>query len=143
MSPVRIGRSVEIPDDEIELSFSTSSGPGGQHVNKSETRVSLTWDVRASRALGPRQRERVLKHLANRIDSSGRLHLSSSRFRSQLRNREDVIARLSDLVADAIRPPKRRVETRPTSASREKRLRAKRKRSEIKRARGAVRKDLQ
>jgi ribosome-associated protein len=142
MTGVRVTRTLEIPADEIDLSFSTSSGPGGQHVNKSETRVNLTWHVKESRALGPRQRDRILTRLSNRIDSSGRLHLSSSRFRSQWRNREDVTARLQELVADALRPAKRRVETGPTKASREKRLRAKRRRSLIKRARQPVNEDL-
>jgi ribosome-associated protein len=138
MSGLRVTRGLEIPDDEIELSFSTSSGPGGQHVNKTATRVNLTWNVKESRALGPRQRDRILKQLSNRIDSSGRLRLSSGRFRSQYRNREDVMARLKQLVSDALRPPTRRVETRPTEASRERRLRAKRRRSQIKRARQLV-----
>ena len=142
MTGVRITRTLEIPSDEIDFTFSTSSGPGGQHVNKSETRVNLTWNVKESRALGPRQRDRILKRLSNRIDSSGQLHLSSSRFRSQWRNREDVTARLQELVADALRPAKRRVGTRPTTASREKRLRAKRRRSQIKRARQPVNEDL-
>jgi ribosome-associated protein len=142
MTGVRVTRTLEIPADEIDLSFSTSSGPGGQHVNKTETRVNLTWNVKESRALGPRQRDRILKRLSNRIDSSGRLHLSSSRFRSQWRNREDVTARLQDLVADALRPAKRRIETRPTKASRENRLRAKRRRSQVKRARQLVDDDL-
>jgi ribosome-associated protein len=142
MTAVRVTRNLEIPADEIDLSFSTSSGPGGQHVNKSETRVNLTWNVKESRALGPRQRDRILKRLGNRVDSTGRLHLSSSRFRSQWRNREDVTARLQELVSDALRPAKRRVETRPTKASREKRLKAKRRRSQIKRARHPVDDDL-
>ncbi len=142
MTAVRVTRNLEIPADEIDLSFSTSSGPGGQHVNKSETRVNLTWNVKESRALGPRQRDRILKRLSNRIDSAGRLHLSSNRFRSQWRNREDVTARLQELVSDALRPAKRRVETRPTKASREKRLKAKRRRSQIKRARHLVDDDM-
>jgi ribosome-associated protein len=142
MTGVRVTRTLEIPADEIDLSFSTSSGPGGQNVNKSETRVNLTWNVKESRALGPRQRDRILKRLSNRINSSGRLHLSSSRYRSQWRNREDVTARLQELVADALRPAKRRVETSPTTASREKRLQAKRRRSQMKRARRPVDDDL-
>jgi ribosome-associated protein len=142
MTGVRVTRTLEIPADEIDFTFSTSSGPGGQHVNKSETRVTLTWNVKESRVLGPRQRERILKQLSNRIDSAGRLHLSSSRFRSQWRNREDVTARLQELVADALRPAKRRVETRPTGASRERRLRAKRRRSQVKQARRIVNDDL-
>lgn len=142
MTGVRVTRTLEIPADEIDLTFSTSSGPGGQNVNKTETRVNLTWNVKESRSLGPRQRDRILKRLSNRIDSSGRLHLSSSRFRSQWRNREDVTARLQELVADALRPAKRRVETNPTTASREKRLKAKRRRSLIKRARRPVDDDL-
>ena len=135
MAGLRVTRSVTIPDDELTFEFTTSGGPGGQHANKVATRVKLTWDVAGSRALGPRQRETVRRNLKNRIDSSGKLRISSDRYRSQLRNREDALQRLADLVAAALRPRKKRVPTSPTKAAKERRLEEKRRRSAIKRQR--------
>jgi ribosome-associated protein len=135
MSDIRVGSSLTIPQDEIRFSFSTSSGPGGQHANKVATRVTIEWNVGASRALGPRQRARIRERLRRRIDAAGVLRLSSDRYRSQVRNRDDVTERLRALVADALRPQKARVATKPTRAARERRLEAKRRRGDIKRRR--------
>jgi ribosome-associated protein len=135
MEDVRVNRSLAIPGDEIELRFTTSSGPGGQHANKAATRVELAWNVAASQALGPRQRERIRDRLRTRIDSSGTLRLGSEKHRSQWRNREDVVQRLAGLVAEALRPEKKRIATGPTAASQERRLKEKRRRSEVKRLR--------
>lgn len=137
MAGIRINRSVTIPEHEIELSFSPSGGPGGQHANKASTRAELVWHVGSSDALGPRQRQRVLGALRNRIDGSGRLRLTSDRHRSQLQNRNDVIERFAALVAQALVPPKPRVGTKPTRAGTERRLQDKKRRSEIKRGRSA------
>ena len=137
---VRVNRSVTIPGSEIDISFSTSGGPGGQHANKTSTRADLSWNLYASSALGPRQKERVVGALRKRIDGSGTLRLSSDKHRSQTRNREDVTNRLAVMLREALVPPKRRIGTDPTRSSKEKRLRAKRRRSEIKskrRVRGA------
>lgn len=139
---MRVNRSVTIPDTEIKLTFSPSGGPGGQHANRSSTRVELTWNPGASQALGPRQRDRVVKALARRLDSAGNLRLTSDRYRSQLRNREDATQRLAELVRKALVPPKARVGTKPTKGSKEERLRAKHKRSAIKKARKVRRGDL-
>lgn len=137
MSGVRVNRSVTIPEDEIRLEFTTSGGPGGQHANKASTRAVLVWNVDQSRALGPRQRMRVKGKLRHRIDSAGNLRLSSDAHRSQLRNREAVRERLRSMVEDALRPEKKRVGTAPTRSSKENRLKSKRLRSEVKRARRA------
>jgi ribosome-associated protein len=126
-----------IPDDEIRLEFTTSGGPGGQHANKSSTRAVLVWNVDGSRALGPRQRARIRGRLRHRIDSSGNLRLSSDAYRSQLRNREAVRERLRTMVEHALRPEKKRIGTAPTRSSKENRLKSKRVRSEVKRARQA------
>lgn len=134
---VRVTKHVVIPSDEIHLRHRTSGGPGGQHANKTATRVDLTWDVAGSRALGPRQRARVLHALRARIDASGTLHLSSDRRRSQLRNREDVLERLGAMVAAALRPQKARLATAPSEAARERRLAEKKRRSQTKSARRA------
>ncbi len=132
---VRVNRNLTIPDNEIKFRFTTSSGPGGQHVNKASTRAELLWDVAGSSVLGPRQRERIRGHLRNRIDSSGVLHLASARHRSQLRNRHEVLAQLARLVAEALVPQKKRRPTEPTRSSKEQRLRAKKRRSQVKQLR--------
>lgn len=136
--PVRVNRTLSIPLSEIELTFSTSGGPGGQHANRSATRVDLAWNVAASKALGPRQRQRIQRKLAPRIDSSGTLRLSSNRYRSQMRNREDVLQRLARLVGDALKTERKRLPTSPTEQSRERRLQQKRRRAELKRLRRGV-----
>ncbi len=132
---VRVSSGVTIPADELQMRFSTSGGPGGQHANKTSTRVDLSWNVRSSRALGPVQRDRLLSGLAHRIDSSGNLRVSSDAYRSQLRNREEAVRRLARLVAEALRPAKARVETAPTKSSHERRLKDKQRRGAVKRAR--------
>jgi ribosome-associated protein len=135
--PLRVNRNLVIPPDEIALRFSPSGGPGGQHANRSSTRVDLSWNVDASRVLGPRQRARIKGHLRNRLDGSGTLRLSSDKHRSQTRNREEVLARLARLVAEALQPRRARVATTPSQAAKERRLRSKRRRSEIKKLRRA------
>lgn len=135
MDDIRVNRTLTIPSDELAFTFLPSGGPGGQHANRSSTKVVITWNVVTSRALGPRQRQRIQTALRSRIDSSGVLRLSSDRHRSQLRNREDVTRRLAELVAGALRPVKDRTATKPTAGSRERRIKQKRHRSEIKRAR--------
>lgn len=140
---VRINRSVTIPGSEIEISFSTSGGPGGQHANKTSTRADLTWNIYASSVLGPRQKERVIGGLRKRIDGAGDLHLSSDKYRSQTRNRVDVTNRFAAILREALVPPKRRIGTDPTRSSKEKRLREKRHRSETKSKRRVRRRDLE
>ena len=136
---LRINNEVRIPLAELSFRFSRSSGPGGQHVQKTSTRVELLFDVANSPSLTDAQRERVLKRLATYIDTTGTLHLSSQSERSQHRNREEVVKRFAEIMREALRRRKRRKKTRPTAASREKRLRAKHKRSETKKGRGRVR----
>jgi ribosome-associated protein len=139
MSPIRVNRSIVIPDDEIELRFSPSGGRGGQHANKASTRAEITWNVDRSRALSERQRERVKHRLRNRIDSTGAIRVAADTQRSQSRNRSEAEARLAALVKDALRIRKPRVATGPTKASVERRLANKRRHSEKKRSRGVWR----
>ena len=136
---LRISDELAIPLAELSFRFSRSSGPGGQHVQKSSTRVELLFDVTNSPSLAEEQRTLILERLAGYLDSTGVLHLVSQSERSQLRNREEVIARLQSLLQQALRRRKRRRSTRPTAASRERRLRKKRQRSQIKEWRGDVR----
>jgi ribosome-associated protein len=133
--PVEIMPGLVIPPSELSFRFSRSGGPGGQHVNRSETRVELVFDVAGSPSLSDEQRERLRKRLAGYIDSEGTLHLFSSVTRSQLANRADVVARFHTLLRTALRRRKARIATRPTPGGRERRLSEKRHHSEIKNAR--------
>ena len=134
---VRVNRSLEIPESELELTFSTSGGPGGQHANKASTRVEIRWNVMESEALGPNQRTRLLDKLGHRIDSKGNLRVISDEHRSQLRNRTDAERRLGEIVGAALKREKPRKKTEPSRAAKQKRLDQKRRRSELKKSRRA------
>ena len=136
---LHINDNVSIPLAELSFRFSRSSGPGGQHVQKSSTRVELLFDVVNSPSLTESQRARVLEKLSGYIDSTGVLHLFAQSERSQLRNREEVITRFQDMMRKALKRRKRRKRTKPTAASKEKRLEEKRHRSETKKKRSQVR----
>lgn len=133
--PLRVSASVTIPEAELHWRFSRSSGPGGQGVNTTDSRVELSWDLAASSTLSPVLRSRALERLAARLDG-GVLTLAASEHRSQLRNREAAQARLVALLREALRPPRTRRPTRPTRGATERRIAAKRHRSQIKRQRG-------
>jgi len=127
---------VSIPRSELSFRASRAGGAGGQHVNTSSTRIELLWPVGRSQALGDEERARVMEKLAARIDADGNVRVVASKERSQLQNREAAEARLAELVRGALAVPKKRRPTRPTKASREKRLQEKKRRSERKRDRG-------
>ena len=126
---IRVTRTVTLPISEIELRFSRSSGPGGQHAQKSETRVEAIFDVEASAALTAVQKARVVRK------SGPVLRAIAQDERSQARNRELAIERLVETLREALRVPRRRRPTKPTAASRERRLEKKRRRSETKQLR--------
>jgi ribosome-associated protein len=128
---IRVTRSVSIPASEIRLRASRSSGPGGQHANTAETRVEALFDVDSSESLTDRQKQRV------RSRAGVVVRAVAQDERSQARNRELAIERLVAKLREALRVERRRVATRPTKASVERRLEAKRRRSAVKRARGA------
>lgn len=130
-----------IPRSELTYRATRAGGPGGQHVNTSSTRVELVWDVAGTTSLSETQRKRIMSKLGNRISQEGLLQLSDASTRSQHRNREAVTARLTELLAEALVVPKRRKKTRPSRASKERRLKAKKRRSEVKRLRGPVTRD--
>jgi len=138
-APHRPGLTVDsgltIPESELSWRFSRSSGPGGQGVNTADSRVELVWDVAGSAVLSPAQRDRILERLGGRL-VDGKLTVAASEHRAQLRNREAARARLADIVADALRPPAApRRPTRPSRGARERRLDAKKRRTDIKRLR--------
>jgi ribosome-associated protein len=126
---ISVTRSVAIPLDEIELRVSRSSGPGGQHAQKSETRVEAVFDVEASAALSPAQKRRVVSRLGPVVRAVAQDE------RSQLRNRELALERLVERLREGLRVQRRRVPTKPSAAARERRLEEKRRRGETKRLR--------
>lgn len=128
---------VTIPYTELDLQAITGSGPGGQNVNRSATRIALRWNVRTTRALDESQRERVAAVLASRLDTDGNIRIVAGEHRSQLQNRAEAATRLAALVARALIIPKTRRATKPTRGSVEKRLTGKRQRSHTKRDRGS------
>jgi ribosome-associated protein len=133
--PVR--GSVVIPEAELHWRFSRSSGPGGQGVNTTDSRVELSYDVARSSALSPMLRRRAMDRMSGRL-VDGVLTVTAQEHRSQLRNREAAQARLVELLAEAIAPPPRpRRPTRPSAAANERRVAAKRRRAETKRMRRA------
>ena len=122
-------------DSELEFSYSRSSGPGGQSVNKVNSRAELRFDVDKSQVLTVEQKRIVLKKLKSRINNDGVLRLSGQEDRSQLRNKEKVIERFYILINKALKPHKKRVKTKPSKASVEKRLKSKKEVSEKKQRR--------
>jgi ribosome-associated protein len=126
---IRVTRSVALPLGDVELRFSRSSGPGGQHAQKSETRVEAVFDVEASAALSPAQKARVVRR------AGPVLRATAQDERSQSRNRELAVERLVEQLRQALRVERRRVATKPTEASRRRRLEEKRRRGELKRLR--------
>ena len=128
-------RGGKVPLHEIEFRTSHSSGPGGQNVNKLETRVEARWNLDASRSITPEERARLKAALGSRIGPRGILRVTSQRHRSQSRNKEAALERLQALVALALAPVKKRHATAPTRKSEEFRIAAKRRRSRIKRLR--------
>lgn len=129
MAVVVINSRVWIPLAELQFRFSTSSGPGGQHVNRSATRVTLLFDVAGSASLDEGVRGRLLQKLGNRLDSEGVLHVVVQESRSQWQNRETAVLRFRTILAHALHTPKKRHPTKPGTAAIERRLTHKKKQS--------------
>ena len=125
-----------IPEEELEFRFFRAGGPGGQNVNKVSTAVQMRFDVKHSPSLTDPVKARLMKLAGSRLTLDGVILITAVRFRTQERNRADAIARLDEMVAEASIKPVYRVPTRPTKASKERRLKSKSTRSTIKSGRG-------
>ena len=133
---IRVTGEVAIPVDELEFRVSRSSGPGGQGVNTTDSRVELRFDLAGSPSLDPQAKARALRRLGRRVDASGVVRVVASAQRSQLANRRAAVERFAELLATALAVPKARRRTRPSATARAARVAAKRHRSATKRLRG-------
>lgn len=132
---IRVNHELTLPVAELELSASRSSGPGGQHVNKTESRVTLHFDVEQSPSLTDGQRRRLRERLPTRITRDGVLVMHCQKHRSQAANRAELLERLEELLREALRRRRPRRRTRPTKRSKERRLQQKQRRGRLKRER--------
>jgi ribosome-associated protein len=132
---VSVTQEVAVPVEELEFRVSRSSGPGGQGVNTTDSRVELRYDLAGSPSLSEEQKQRALRRLGRRVDPGGTLRVVAQTHRSQLANRRAAVERFADLLAWALTVPRTRRPTRPSAAARSRRLDAKRRRAAVKQQR--------
>jgi ribosome-associated protein len=132
---VTVNERITIPATELRVAFARSGGPGGQNVNKVNSKVELRWTPATSAALGDDDRALLLQKLAARLTNDGELLVTSERTRDQLKNRADAQAKLAAIVAAALHRPKKRKPTKPSRGAKERRIGAKKHRAEIKKGR--------
>jgi ribosome-associated protein len=135
---LELGPGVAAPEGALRFQASRSSGPGGQNVNKLNTRIELWLDLSQVRGLEERVQQRLILLAGKRLTASGELHLASDSHRSQQANRQQVLQRLRELIVRAQRLPRPRKKTRPSAASRRRRLEQKKQRGQVKSLRGPV-----
>lgn len=132
---IAIGNGITVPMSEIEISFIRSSGPGGQHVNKTSTQAELLFDLLASPSIPDPDKRWLASRLTTKLDTAGVLRITAQEHRSQLRNKNAAVEKLQSMLQTALERPKRRKKTRPTRSSVEKRLTSKKKDSDKKKQR--------
>jgi ribosome-associated protein len=132
---IQITHDIAIAEDEIRTTFIRASGPGGQHVNKASTAVQIRFDAVRSPSLPDDVRRRLFTLAGSRLTDEGEIVITSQRYRSQIRNREDAVEQLISLIREAARPVRRRRQTKPTAGAKRRRLEKKKRRSQIKRLR--------
>lgn len=132
---LEIAENTFLSEDELTFRTSRSGGPGGQNVNKLNTRVTVLFNVTGSPSLSDEEKQRILRTLANRVDKEGVLRVVSQKYRSQEANRQAALERLQELLRDALRPVPVRRKTKASAGARERRLQEKKQRSHLKRQR--------
>lgn len=135
MSALHIKDGIIIPDSELEITTSRSSGPGGQHANKTETKVTIQWNIKNTTALSDSQKQLVLINLQNKITEDGYLIIHNSESRSQLQNKQFALDNLAELIRKVLIKPKKRKPTKISKAAKESRLKKKKHRSLVKKMR--------
>ena len=137
---IRVNKDIFIDDDEILFDFVRSSGPGGQNVNKVATAAQLRFNIVESNNLPDKVKNRMIKIAGKRVNSEGTLIIESKKYRSQERNKAEAIQRFIDLILSAAAEKKKRIKTKPTTVSTEKRINSKKQRSEVKKLRKKIKK---
>ena len=135
MNDIPIKNDIAIPYHELEITTSRSGGPGGQHVNKTETRITIRWNVKETAAFPESLKERVLKNLGSRLTADGDLIIHNSESRSQLQNKNNALEYLAAIIRKALLAPKNRIKTKIPKKEREQRLLEKKQRGDIKKSR--------
>ena len=138
---LHVNRRIQIPVNEFQFTFARSSGPGGQNVNKVNSKVTMHWPVETSPSIPEDVRERFLARYRARINNAGQLVIHSQRYRDQGKNVADCLEKLREFLLEVATPPKRRIATRPSRASKERRVREKKSRGQTKKLRKKPRSD--
>ena len=133
---VAIKNGIVIPDHELEITASRSGGAGGQHVNKTSSKITIRWNVKASSALTDEQKNRVIENLRSRLTSDGDIIVHNSESRSQQHNKELALAQLGQLIRKALHVPKKRMKTKVPTHAKKTRIEGKRQHGEVKKMRG-------
>lgn len=129
---------LHVPEHELTIEYVRSSGPGGQNVNKTSTKVVVRWNIRSSVALRDDVKARFLERFASRVTTAGDILVTSDRYRDQPRNEADCLAKIDAMLMEVATPPRKRRPTRPGRAARERRIQTKKSRGQVKTLRGRI-----